>query len=164
MKYRIIASISFIAVCFGLIGSVHYLSASNDRGERQFTFTTDSRGANPSLPSDGATAKFKEEHRRKEADLERATSQSVKEIVPAPPGQQAGQSADETLGGEARTTIGREAEDPILKQQGIDELRNQNQTTGQTSNVPGTTGTSPNGTSNLFGTKGIPIFPGDRNK
>lgn len=35
------------------------------------------------------------------------------------------------------------------------------QSAGQVSNVPGTTSTSPNGTSNFWGTGGEPVFPED---
>lgn len=140
------------------------MHAADSRADKQFTFTTDSRGGYPSISPDSPAAKLKEESRRLDnEERDRQASESTRDLTPPAPQQQAGRAADETRGREVRTQIDGGEKDPILRQQGIDELR-YGQSAGQTSNIPGTTGTSPNGTSNLFGTEGVPQFPRDRFK
>jgi hypothetical protein len=77
--------------------------------------------------------------------------------------QQAGQAARgraaDNPGNVSRYGEGEET-DGYRSQTGEDDLR-QGRSAGQVSNVPGTTSTSPNGTGSLYGTDGIPVFPGD---
>lgn len=162
MKYRVTILLSLLVVSLILLGSVHSLRASDSRGDKQFTFTTDGRGGFPSLSPDSPAAKLKEEHRAGSA-LPPQSSSMGNALDPdalSTSTQQAGQVGDSTRGREARLQLGEEDE-PLSRQQGIDELRLQNQSAGQTSNVPGTTSTSPNGTGNIYGTKGIPLIPNE---
>jgi hypothetical protein len=161
VKYRFALPLSLLAFSVAILGSLQSPRAAGSRGDSQFTFTTDGRGGNPGLPSDSPTAKYKEEARAGQPPPpeQAPPNQSVQELNRPPEStQQAGQAGDPTRGRAARTQLGEEKE-PLSQQQGIDELIFQNQSPGQTSNIPGTTATSPNGTSNVYGTKGIPIVP-----
>jgi hypothetical protein len=126
-------------------------STSLERGEKQFSFTTSEASSFPAIPDDSPTAKYKEQ------------AQYPKERPSNAPAGQAGQvgQSKQALSGKRVETDPGKVRDDIQPRQDSKTALKEGQSAGQVSNVPGTTSTSPNGTSNFYGTGGIPIFPED---
>jgi hypothetical protein len=161
--YRITALLSLLVFCFLMVGSLDSTRAGDTRadvgrGDKEFVFTSNERPGAPTLSETSAAATMK-------------ADQAKRERVQSSGQQQAGQAAVEGSGSpksgesgyEVRTRPGRDEKDGVLRQGGESALRS-GQSAGQVSNVPGTTGTSPNGTGNFLGTGGIPVFPEDTGK
>lgn len=159
-----------VLVMFVLFGLSPHAGGVDDRsdrvrGDRQMSFTDSEASA---FPAFAPNSRYAQEKRANQA-AENAEEQARKSRDRGDPQLQWSQSDENAnrsdkgrqSAGQAgiNEDLDRSLPDRSLRNGDV-ELRN-GRTTGQMSNVPGTTSTSPNGTANFFGTGGIPIFPED---
>jgi len=156
VKYLVGCALLLVLLCLLLLGDGQRSgSAMDSRGDKQFSFSgSDSseypeKGNNtPSAPPTSST------DQNQANDLSRAPNSAA----PTDASSDSGSSGD-AQNSRLKTGMGEDSDTNHLDD-GQAALR-RGQSAGQTSNVPGTTSTSPNGTSNIYGTGGVPLFPSD---